>query len=175
MLAYFILLLGAALRVVPHPANFAPIAAIGLFGGVYLNKKQAILLPIAAMVISDFFIGFDSLQSRLVVYLSLVLAAGIGMLIRNRKNIFSVGGGSLAGSTLFYLITNLVWLYPSSMYPRTFAGQLMSYTNALPFFRNTLLGDLFYSAVLFGSYELICLYVLKYKPERGLNGSRKSV
>ena len=155
MLAYFFILLGAVLRVVPHPANFAPIAAVALFGGVYLSKKQALLVPLAAMVISDFFIGFDSPQSRLAVYGSFVLIGVLGLIIRERKNIATVLGSSVLGSVLFFLITNWVFLYPPKMYPHTFAGQIASYTNAIPFFRNTLLGDLFYVAVLFGSYELV--------------------
>ena len=156
MLAYFLILLGAALRVIPHPANFVPIAAVALFGAVYLrDKRQALILPLLAMVISDIFIGFDSLQSRLIIYGCFLGIGLIGLWIRNHKNIFTVVGGSLLGSSLFYLITNLVWLYPANMYPHTIAGQITSYTNALPFFRYSLVGDLFYVALFFGIYELI--------------------
>lgn len=155
MLAYFFILFGAVLRVIPHPANFAPIGAVALFGGVYLNKRYALILPIAAMFISDIFIGFDSWQSRFIVYGSFLLIGILGLAIRNHKNIFSVIGGSLLGSTLFYLITNCVIFYSTKMYPHTWPGQVASYTNALPFFRYTLLGDLFYVGVLFGSYELV--------------------
>jgi hypothetical protein len=162
MLAYFLILLGAVLRVLPHPANFTPIAATALFGAVYLkDKKQALLLPLAAMIISDVFIGFDSVQSRLVIYASFLLIGLIGLWIRNHKNIFTIVGGSLLGSTLFYLITNLVWLYPAKMYPHTWAGQIASYTNAIPFFRYTLAGDLFYVAIFFGIYELVYGYKSK--------------
>jgi len=163
MLAYFFILFGALLRVIPHPANFAPIGAIALFGGVYLkNKWQAIFLPIAAMFVSDIFIGFDDLQSRLIIYGTFLLIGLIGLWIRSHKNILTVIGGSLSGSVLFYLISNLVWLYPAKMYPHTIAGQMQSYTNAIPFFRGTILGDLFYVAVLFGSYELVKLWSSKY-------------
>ena len=163
-MAYFFILFGALLRVIPHAANFAPIGAVALFGGVYLNKRYALILPLAAMFISDIFIGFDSLQSRLMVYGSFMLIGLLGLAIRNHKNIFTVVGGTLAGSTLFYLITNCVLFYSTKMYPHTLAGQIASYTNALPFFRATLLGDLFYVAVLFGAYELIWSYGLKFKP-----------
>jgi hypothetical protein len=162
MLVYFLILFAAVLRVMPHPANFAAVAATGLFAGVYLNKKQAILLPIATMLLSDVVLGFDSWQSRLVVYGSLALAGLIGMWVKNHKNIFSVASGSLLGSTLFYLLTNLVWLYPAAMYPHTLSGQLLSYVNALPFFRNTLLGDLFYTAVFFGIYEAVKYYAVHH-------------
>lgn len=167
MLAYFFVLFGAILRVIPHPANFVPIAAIALFGGAYLNKKLALVLPLAAMVVSDVFIGFDSMESRIVVYGTFILTGLIGLWIRSRKNIWSILGGSLLGSVLFYLVTNLVYLYEPTMYPHSLAGQITSYVNALPFFRNTLLGDLFYVSILFGAYEL-CLELSKSKslPER---------
>ena len=138
-MAYFFILFGALLRVIPHPANFAPIGAVALFGGVYLNKRYALILPLAAMIISDVFLGFDSLQSRFMVYGSIGLIGLIGLIVRQHKNVWTVVGGSLLGSTLFYLITNCVFFYSTKMYPHTLAGQIASYTNALPFFRNTLL------------------------------------
>lgn len=162
MLAYFFILFGAILRVIPHPANFVPIAAMALFGGAYLNKKTALVLPLAAMVVSDIFIGFDSWTSRVTIYGTFLLIGLIGLWIRNHKNVWTVLGGSLLGSILFYLITNLVFLYEPTMYPHTWAGQAASYANALPFFRNTLLGDLFYVSIFFGAYEL-CRELLKSK------------
>jgi hypothetical protein len=176
-MTYFIILFGALLRVIPHPANFAPIGATSLFGGVYLKKRYALILPLAAMVVSDIFLGFDSWQSRLSVYGSFLLIGLLGLAIRNHRNIFTVIGASLMGSTLFYLITNLVFIYPAKMYPHTWAGQIASYTNALPFFRNTLLGDLFYVGVLFGSYELVKIWSLKLKskPELQMRSLKKLV
>lgn len=156
--AYFLILLGAVLRVLPHPANFAPIAALALFGSVYLPKKQALVLPFMAMVVSDFAIGFDSWTSRLSVYGSFLLIGLIGLWVRNHKNLGTVLGASFLGSLMFYLITNLVIIYPPLMYPHTLAGQIQSYTNGLPFFRNTLVGDLFFTVVFFGAYELVKHY-----------------
>lgn len=154
-MAYFFILLGALLRVIPHPANFAPIAAIALFGGVYLDKKQALLLPLAAMAVSDVFLGFDSFASRFMVYGSFLLIGLIGLWVRRHKNFASIIGATLAGSILFYLITNFAYFYPVSMYAHNLQGILASYVNALPFFRNTLLGDLFYVGAFFGAYELV--------------------
>ncbi|HEX5430059.1 MAG TPA: DUF6580 family putative transport protein [Patescibacteria group bacterium] len=154
-MAYIIIFIGAFLRVLPHAANFAPLGAIALFGGTYLNKKLAIVVPIAAMIISDFFIGFDSLESRLSVYGSLALIAGIGMLVRRRKNIITVIGGAVGSSITFFLITNCVLFYAPTMYAHNLSGQIASYVNGLPFLRPTLLSDLLYTAVFFGSYELI--------------------
>ena len=161
-MAYILILLGAVLRVIPHPANFAPIAAIALFGGTYLDRKQALVLPLLAMIISDFFIGFDSWQTRLIVYGSFMIIGLIGLGIRNHKNVWTVLGGTLLGSILFFLITNLPFVHPVSLYPLTWAGTMQSYFNGLPFFKNTLLGDLFYVGVLFGTYELVGVYVKNY-------------
>jgi hypothetical protein len=155
MLSYFIIFFGALLRVIPHPANFVPIAALALFGGVHLNKKQALILPILAMVVSDIFIGFDSIASRLSVYGCFLIVGLIGLWVRKHKNVATIVGGSVLGSVLFYLVTNFVFIYGNSLYPHSFAGLMASYTNAIPFFRNTLLGDLFYSGVFFGAYELV--------------------
>jgi hypothetical protein len=155
---YFFILFGALLRVIPHPANFAPIAAIALFGGTYLNKRLAIALPLVAMVLSDFLIGFDSLESRLVVYGCFAVSGLIGMFIRKHKNFGTIVGGSLFSSVIFYLATNFVYFHGTEMYPHTFAGMIQAYVNAIPFFRNTLLGDLSYVAILFGGYEAILAY-----------------
>ncbi|MBI2607958.1 MAG: hypothetical protein HYW51_03990 [Candidatus Doudnabacteria bacterium] len=157
-MTYIIILIGALLRVIPHPANFAPIAAIALFGGTYLNKKQALILPLLAMFISDFFIGFDSLQSRIMVYGSFLLIGLIGLAIKKHKNIGTIFGGALFGSVLFYLITNFAFFYSPTMYPHDLTGILSSYINALPFFKNTVLGDLFYVSIFFGAYELVQQY-----------------
>lgn len=158
MLAYFLVFLGAFLRVIPHPANFAPIAAIALFGGTYLNKKLAIVLPLAAMIISDYFIGFDSVSSRLTVYGSFVLIGLLGFWLRKKRTTGRIAASSLAGSVIFYLITNFAFLYPTTMYSHDWTGVVASYINALPFFRNTLLGDLFYVSLFFGLYEVVRFY-----------------
>jgi hypothetical protein len=157
-MAYFFILLGAVLRVIPHPGNFAPIAAMALFGGSYLSKKQAMIVPIAAMVISDFFIGFDSWTSRAMVYGAFLLTAAIGMWLKNHRNVYTVADASLASSVIFFLLTNLPFVHAASLYPYTLEGTMASYVNALPFFKNTLMGDLFYTAVFFGAFELVKAY-----------------
>ena len=162
MLAAVLVILGVVMRLLPHLANFAPITAIALFGGVYLKRSYALFLPLAAMFISDAVIGFDSLESRLTIYGSFLLVGLVGLLVRKKKNVATIAAGSLAGSIIFYLVTNFAFLYPMSMYPHNMAGILSSYYNALPFFRNTLAGDLFYTGLLFGLYEF-AMYMAKHK------------
>jgi hypothetical protein len=151
--------LAAIARFVPHAPNFTPIAAIALFGGVYLNKKYALILPMAAMLISDYFLGFYDFKLMLSVYLGFVLIGLVGLLVRKNKNLFTIIGGTIMGSVLFFVVTNFaVWAF-YNWYPHNLSGFVQCFAMAIPFFRNSLLGDLFYVAVLFGSYELIYLWV----------------
>lgn len=161
LLSISIILLAVVFRLMPHPANVAPITAIALFGGVYLDKKYAIVLPLVAMLISDFFLGFY--PGLFTVYLSFILIGLIGLSIRNHKSVKTVILGSLSSSILFFVITNFNWWYIDALYPKTMEGLLSSYINALPFFRNTLLGDLFYTGVFFGGIEIAKRIVLKEK------------
>jgi hypothetical protein len=148
-------LIGAVARIIPHMPNFAPIGAMALFGGAHMNKKQALTLPLLAMVFSDFIIGFDSVPMRFAVYGSFLLIVLMGMFIKNHVNAKNVIIVSLLASILFFIITNFaVWAF-GSMYPKTALGLGEAYFLAIPFFRNTLLGDLFYSGVFFGVYNLL--------------------
>ena len=142
------------LRLLPHLANFAPIGGLAIFAGLYATKKSWLLAPLAAMVLSDIFIGFDSWQMRLVVYGSFLVYVLIARVIKENKSILSVVGGTLAGGLVFYLTTNFaVWAF-SGMYPHTLSGLIYCYEMALPFFRNSLMGDLFYVGAFVGAYEL---------------------
>lgn len=141
------------LRLVPHPPNVAPIAAMALFGGVYLDKKYALVIPLVAMFFSDIFLGFHN--TMLFVYGSFLLTGLIGLWLKDRKTIANIILATLTSSILFFLITNFgVWLV-SGMYDRTLSGLVQSYYYALPFFRNTIIGDLLYTGLFFGGYEII--------------------
>ena len=146
---------GVVARIFPHPANFAPIGSMALFGGAYMTKRQALTIPIMAMILSDVFIRFDSLPMRISVYGSFLIAVLIGFWIKKHKNAGSLIAASLFSSIIFFLITNFsVWAF-GSLYPKTSFGLIESFTLAIPFFRNTILGDLFYSGIFFGGYELV--------------------
>jgi len=147
--------LAVTARLLPHPANFTPVAAVALFAGCYLPKKWALILPVLIMLLSDFFIGFYELPLLLVVYSCFVLTGVAGFIIKKNRDVFSVLTSTLLVSLAFFLITNLaVWLF-SSWYTHDWSGLLLCYSLAVPFFRNTLLGNLFFVAILFGSYELL--------------------
>lgn len=160
-MSYFLIIAAAILRLLPHIPNFAPITAIGLFSGAYLNKKWAFLIPIIALLLSDFFIGFYGWQVMVAVYGSFAVSGLLGVWLRRRKNAGNVILVTLFASIQFYIITNFaVWAF-GGLYPPTIAGLSASYINALPFFRNTLLGDFFYVGIMFGAYELVRYYVGK--------------
>lgn len=153
LFTFSLILMAALSRLLPHPPNVAPITALALFGGVYLDKKHTFVVPIVAMLLSDYFIGFHS--EILWVYASFVAIGFIGLWLSKHKGILTGLGATLAGSILFFIITNFgVWLSPTFMYPRTLDGLLACYTAAIPFFRNTLAGDFFYVCAMFGLYEL---------------------
>lgn len=140
------------MRLVPHPANLIPVGAFALFVGVFVKSKWAIVIPVFVMVISDLVIGTHNLI--LFTWGSLLLFTVIGWMIRKGGTMRTVEG-ALSGSVLFYLITNYaVWQF-TPLYSKTFGGLMQSYMMALPFFRNSLVGNLFYTAVFFSIYYVL--------------------
>lgn len=152
-------LIGGAMiwRMTPHTPNIAPVAAAALLAGAYLSRAWAVLLPVIIMAASDSVIGFYDWRIMVAVYASFVLTVGIGMWLREKRTARGIVMASVAGSILFYLVTNAaVWKF-SGMYQPTLDGLLLSYNLALPFFRNTLFGDLAFSAGLFATVEGISM------------------
>lgn len=165
LIAVLIVISGVLARLLPHHPNIVPIAALCLFGGVYLPKKFA-FLPLLALFISDYFIGFYGID-MLYVYGSFALTGVIGLWIRRHKKPLPVIISAFASSVMFFLITNFgVWALPNNWYPHTLAGLIQSYTMALPFFRNSLIGDVGYTALLFGGYELLQKFASRYLPSK---------
>ncbi len=145
--------LAIAIRLLPHPWNFTPLGASILFAGFILPKKW-LALPIVALGVSDLIIGTYNTPVMIAVYLSYGLLMAAAYNLRPYYNFLTALATSLGGAILFFFITNAaVWLW-SGVYQTDFNGLLASYAAGLPFFRNSLSGDLFYSAVFFGVYEL---------------------
>lgn len=168
-----IILLAVILRLIPHPPNFAPIGAMALFGGAYLDKKYALAVPLLAMFISDIFLGFHS--TMLFVYGSFLITGIIGiLLLSKRKNFKNIIFASLISSLVFYIITNFgVWLV-TNLYPKTIYGLLESYIMAIPFFRNTMLGDLFYNGIFFTSFYFVKGLVFVSLAKKAIISSKKN-
>ncbi len=158
IIAILIVLLAAASRLVKHPFNFTPIAAMALFAGCYLDKRWGYALPLLAMMVSDYFIGFYDWQVMASVYVAIFIAYLVGWLFSKYKKWYNLIWAALLSSVSFFVITNLaVWAF-FNWYPHTWAGLTSCFTLALPFFRNTLIGDLTYSFILFGAFELAWFY-----------------
>jgi len=156
---YFLIFIVALSRVLPHPPNVTPVAALALFGGAFLSRRFALLYPLLIMIVSDLALNLLLgvswfLPESLFVYGSFLITGLLGLWCRSRRSIGILYLAAVASSIQFYLITNFgTWLV-SGMYSKNIAGLLQCYTMAIPFFRNTLMGNLFWFSVLWGTYHL---------------------
>lgn len=139
---------GVLFRLLPHEANFAPVAAIALLSGAVLERHYALLVPLGILAISDAMIG--SYSSISFTWTAFILIAGYGMLFRHSSFGKRVLLGGVGSALIFFIVSNFgVWV-ASGMYPPTLAGLIDCYYMAIPFFRATLVSDLVYSGLLFG-------------------------
>ena len=151
LIIILIIIAAALTRLIPHPPNFTPITAIALFGGIYMNNKiLAFILPVGIMIISDLFLGFSSISY--FVYGSFMVISLIGIHCKNPKILKAIALIILS-SISFFIITNFgVWILGG--YPKTWTGLAICYTMAIPFFKNSLMGDFFYSGIMISCYLL---------------------
>ncbi len=168
MIPAALILAAAFSRLLPHPYNFSPIAGMALLGGaVFENKKLAFLLPLGALFLSDLcfslFTGIAGFYgiSQVINYAAFALIVLLGMTVIKKIRFRNVILASVSASFLFFIISNFgAWVAGAGIPPYTAdgAGLLNTYILGIPFFGNTVIGDLFYSGVLFGIYELIGYY-----------------
>lgn len=150
-----LLLLGVIARWVPHPENVTPLTALALFGGAFLSRRWAIGLPLLAVILSDLAIGLHEVIA--FTWGAFALTGLIGWWVRKQPSVRRIISASVFGSLLFFILTNFgVWLlgHQGAMYPKTLDGLTSCYVAALPFFRNSLVGDLAWTSALFGLYAL---------------------
>jgi hypothetical protein len=170
-----IIFAAAVTRLLPHAPNFSPIAAMALFGGAYIsNRYLSIAAPLLAMLASDALMGFNGWafpEQITAVYGSFVIIAILGHTLQQNKGALKVAGTTIAASVIFFVLTNFaVWLggyfHSPALYPMNAAGLTECYVSAIPFFKNSLAGDLFYSAVLFGGFYLVSINVPALKESK---------
>lgn len=161
------ILLAAFSRIIPHPFNFSPLGAIGLFGAAHFQKKwQAFVIPVAATWLSDLFLNnviyanlhptftwfYNGFYWQYASYLLITLA---GIFILKKVTMPRVIAAAFTSTIIFFFISNLgVWA-TSGIYPQNLPGLTTCYIAALPFLQGTFAGDLFYSGVLFGTFAFI--------------------
>lgn len=174
----FFIVAAVSLRLLPHIPNFAPVTAIALFSGAYFGRRTAFILPLSIMVISDYLllyispygVNFNAIHpltslfhsTTLFVWGSFLISSALGLWIGRKKTAGKVGFAAVLASLQFFIITNFgVWL-TSGMYTFNLSGLATCFTMALPFYRGTFLGDVFYTGLFFGGFELVKLASRKY-------------
>ncbi|HEY3874167.1 MAG TPA: DUF6580 family putative transport protein [Candidatus Kapabacteria bacterium] len=143
-----------------HIYNFSAVMAVALFSGAYLGSKRlGFLIPLVAMLASDLIIGVYDWKLMAIVDGAFVVAIALGMFYAKKPSLLRWISVLLGSSTMFFIVTNFaVWIFgDGSFYPYTFSGLVDCYTMGLPFYRDRLIGDIAWSAALFGSYELLKL------------------
>lgn len=148
MLAVLILIVAVATRYVDHAPNFTPTIALALFGGFYLPRKLAVVVPLAFMLLSDLIIGFH--DTMLFTWGTVLLISIIGLKLRSSHKFSTFFLASVGASVLFFIITNLA-AWPT-LYPLTWQGLADCFVAAIPFFRNTFVSTVLYSTILYFTY-----------------------
>ena len=162
---------GAFARLIPHIPNFTPLEGLTIFGAAYLGRNYiAIILPLLLIYISDFIINNTTAReyftnnegivwfSNYMIFniISLILIVLISRKLLKTVNFKSILFSALAASIIFFLISNFGALFsPTSPYSKDVSGLLASYMAGIPFFRTSLLSNLFFTAIIFGSYNII--------------------
>ncbi len=146
----FLVAFAVVARLVPHPWNLTPVGAFGLFAGTKMTLRQAWLVPVVALLVSDLITGFYSLTVMAGVYLGFAAAPFIGrLLIRDDENPAHILGAVGVNAVVFFLVSNFA-VWAAGYYPPTSEGLLACYVAGLPFMGISALGDSFYCALLFG-------------------------
>lgn len=146
------ILIASLSRLLPHEPNVTPIMALSLFSGTFIdNKRLAYIVPILAMLISDLIIGIHPLI--FVVYLSILISVSLGFVLKKKLTLLNTIGIAFLSSFIFFLITNFAhWVAFYEIH--NFQTLFKCYIDAIPFYRNSLIGDGVYTLVLFGGYKL---------------------
>jgi hypothetical protein len=155
MLAYLFVLLAVAIRFIPHPWQFTPLAASLLFFGARASRRQA-WIPLLLFAVSDLLLNkfvyaypFGWEQTVTWVWYAAILFLGMGL--RKHQKPLPILGAALASSISFYLISNFMVWVAGTMYPKDWAGLATCYETALPFFRHTLEGDMLFTILMFAA------------------------
>jgi len=155
VIAFVVLVaLGVAGRLLPHPPNVTPVLAAALFAGfLFRHRAVAILAPLVTLVISDAVIGLYDWRLMAIVYAAFLAPMLLRPLIRFKPTVLSATGCALAASIVFFVVSNFGVWWLGGLYSKSAAGLVACYVAAIPFFGNSLVGDLVWSGVFFGLYS----------------------
>ncbi len=144
----------AMFRLLPHPPNVSPVAAMALFGGAYFaDRRVAFLVPFLALMLSDLVLGLH--DTMVYVYAAFALTVVIGFWVGRNAGVSRIATAAVGSSVLFFVITNFGAWFTSGLYPMTLDGLLQSYVAGVPFFQNSLMGNLVFTALLFGGFAAL--------------------
>jgi hypothetical protein len=168
-LAATLALLAGLLRLFPHPWNFAPMGAIGIFAGARLRGWPGLALPVGVAVLTDLVLWMKYPEYppfQWFTYLSYILCGLLGRTVQTSSSPWKIVGLGLLSSIVFFVITNFgAWLLWTDTYPdRSLSGLLQAYVAGIPFYRGTFFGDLIYTPVLFGAYALLTHWLVRTAP-----------
>ncbi len=170
-IVFLLMTIGAFSRLIPHVPNFTPAEGITIFGVAYLGRRHlSIIMPLILMYITDFIINntiaraYFTESEGIIWYsnymifnvISLVLVVLATSVILKKVNVMSVFGSAVVASVIFFLVSNFGVLFsPTSIYTKDINGLMQSYAAGLPFFRTSLLSNLLFTGIIFGSYYFI--------------------
>ena len=144
----------AIFRLLPHLPNVSPVAAMALFGGAYFSdKRMALIIPFVALFLSDLILGLHN--SMIFVYAGFALTVIIGVQLQKRVTVTNTTFAVVLSSALFFLLTNFGAWMTSGLYTKSAAGLMQAYVAGIPFLQNSLIGNLIYTAVIFGGYHFL--------------------
>jgi hypothetical protein len=158
-LAVVLAIVAGFLRLVPHPWNMTPVGALGLYSGGRLRSWQAFALPVVMLAVTNICLHFVMnrplwFDEMPFIYAAVLLNVLLGRWLCRSNSVAKIGSAALLGSLQFFLITNtgswLIGIDGNNLpYPKTWTGLIACFTEAIPFYRGTLAGDLFYTFTFF--------------------------
>ena len=151
---YGLILFAILSRLLPHPMNITSVGALSLFAGAFLPLRIAWIAPVTALLVGDAVSGFYHPIVMLFVYAGFAIGTLVGRwMLANKRTIINLAAGALISASIFFMLSNFgMWL--SGTYPATIDGLINCYIRGIPYFRYSLIGDIFYTYLLFSSYEL---------------------
>jgi hypothetical protein len=158
--AAMIFSLGFVGRVLPHPNNVTPLVALAIMSGIMMKSRwKSIAVVVTTNLAADVFLGFYDIKVMAAVYTGHILTAVLSNSLDEKKGFVKTLSKScslsLISSWFFFLTTNFVCWGTENMYPPTLEGLYMSYVAAIPFFKNSLMGDQFWTFCFLGSYFFV--------------------